>query len=163
MPTSLHICRLDLADPRHRHGLVTLLDEYARGHAGNGTGVPADALARLPAALAATPHYLGWLAFVDGEPVGLANCFIGFSTFRAQPLINIHDMAVTRRLQRQGIGRQLLAAIADEARARGCCKITLEVLSGNLAAIAAYRQAGFEPYGLDPAMGSAQFYEQKLY
>ena len=57
----------------------------------------------------------------------------------------------------------MLAQVEQEARARGCCKITLEVLSNNVAAIEAYRHAGFKPYGLDPKMGSALFFEKKFY
>ena len=48
------------------------------------------------------------------------------------------------------------------AREHDCCKLTLEVLTGNAAAINAYRNAGFGPYELDPAMGQAMFFEKKL-
>ena len=119
--------------------------------------------AQLPAVLAARPHYLGLLAFVDDEPAGVVNCFEGVSTFRAQPLLNIHDIAVSPRFQRRGVGRALLAAVEAEARARGCCKITLEVLEGNDGAVKAYLRAGYQPYALDPAMGRAMFFERKFY
>ena len=154
--------RLDLADPVHVAALLALLDEYAAGPTGRGHGLEASVKAALPAVLAARPHYLGWIAFVDGQPAGLVNCFEGVSTFRAQPLLNIHDIAVAARFRRRGIGAALLAAVEAEARARGCCKITLEVLENNVGAIAAYRRAGFEPYALDLAMGRAMFFERKL-
>ena len=88
----------------------------------------------------------------------MLNGFQGVSTFKARPLFNIHDIAVSPRWQRRGVGRALLAAAQAEARARGCCKLTLEVLQGNRGALAAYAQAGFEPYELDPAMGRAIFF-----
>jgi len=44
----------------------------------------------------------------------------------------------------------------------GCCKLTLEVLSGNVGAQKAYRAAGYAPYELDPQMGSAQFWQKRL-
>ena len=162
MSASADIAEIDLANPGHLAGLRALLDEYARTPEGGGAPLAADTLDRLPAVLAASGCYAGWLAFVDGTPAGLVNCFAGVSTFRARPLLNIHDIVVSAPFRRRGIGRALLAAAEAGARARGCCKLTLEVLEGNARAIAAYRQAGFAPYELDPAMGRAMFFEKKL-
>ena len=122
-----------------------------------------EALARLPSVLASRPHFHGWVAFIDGEPAGIVNCFEGVSTFRAEPLLNIHDIAVAAKFRRRGVGAALLDAVEAGARALGCCKITLEVLEGNTSAIAAYLKTGFEPYELDPAMGRAMFFERKFY
>jgi ribosomal protein S18 acetylase RimI-like enzyme len=74
----------------------------------------------------------------------MAICLLGFSTFRARPLINIHDIAVHPDFRGQGIGRALLDAVEQHAREHGCCKVTLEVRSDNEPAMAAYRRAGFE-------------------
>jgi ribosomal protein S18 acetylase RimI-like enzyme len=63
---------------------------------------------------------------------------------------------------RIGVGRALLAAAEAHALAHGCCKLTLEVLSGNDVAQALYRSFGFEAYSLDPARGGALFWEKKL-
>ena len=156
------IVRIDLTDPRHCAALFALLDEYAAGPTGRGYGLDAEVRHQLPALLAARPHYCGWLAYVGDEPAGVLNGFEGVSTFKARPLLNIHDIAVSPRWQRHGIGRALLAAAQAEALARGCCKLTLEVLQGNSGALAAYAQAGFEPYELDPAMGRAVFLEKPL-
>lgn len=153
---------LDLADPLHAQAMLALLDEYASGPTARGYGLEPDARERLPAMLAARPHYLGWIAFVDGEAAGFANCFEGVSTFLAKPLLNIHDIAVSPRFQRRGVGSALLAAIEAAARERGCCKLTLEVLEGNVGARRAYERAGFEAYALDPRMGRAAFMEKKL-
>jgi GNAT superfamily N-acetyltransferase len=159
----MQIVRLDPADAAHAQALIALIDEYAAGPTGRGTGLDRDVRARLPSVLAARPHYLGWLAFVDSNPAGLVNCFEGVSTFRALPLLNVHDIAVSRPYRRLGIATALLAEVEREARARGCCKITLEVLEGNIGAVAAYLQAGFVPFGLDPSMGQALFFEKKFY
>lgn len=158
----IEIRRIDLADPAHVRGLLAQLDAYAAGHTGSGSPLAPEVHAALPALLAAQPHYLGLLAFDGERAVGVANCFFGVSTFRARPLVNIHDIAVEAGWQRRGVGRALLARIEQEARARGCCKITLEVLEGNAPAIAAYAQAGFARYALDPAMGGALFFEKPL-
>ena len=158
----LRVVAIDLEQVEHREALVALLDQYASGPEGGATPLPAPVRESLPALLAATPHYRGWLAYLDDEPVGLMNCFAGVSTFRARPLLNIHDITVDPRYHRRGVGTALLAALDEVARAEGYCKITLEVLEGNSGAVAAYRKAGFAPYGLDPAYGAARFFEKKF-
>jgi GNAT superfamily N-acetyltransferase len=162
MNTSVAIVEIDLGQTVHVAALRGLLNEYASSLEGGSAALPAENLERLPATLAASGCYVGWLAFVDGQPAGLVNAFYGVSTFRAQPLLNIHDIVVSAGFRRRGIARRLLAAAEDAARCRGCCKLTLEVLEGNAPAIAAYRQAGFAPYSLDPAMGRALFLEKKF-
>ena len=117
---------------------------------------------RVIAGLAATPGAFSVLARQGGDVAGFANCLTGFSTFAAKPVINIHDFGVMPGHRGRGIGRKLLAAIESEAKKRGACKVTLEVLSGNEPARALYRSCGFGNYALDPAAGTAQFWEKKL-
>ena len=159
---ALSIALADYADPADAAVLVELLDAYARDAMGGGEPLSADVRERLPSALAAHVGAFSLIARVDGEPAGLADCFTGFSTFAAAPLVNLHDIAVLPRFRGRGIGRALLAAVEAEAKKRGACKLTLEVLSGNSPAIALYADAGFAQYGLDPAQGTAQFWEKKL-
>ena len=102
------------------------------------------------------------LAFSDGEAAGLAICIEGFSTFAGKPLLNIHDLAVTKKFRGHGIAKQLLARIEATARRLGCCKITMEVLEGNDIAQSAYRACGYAPYQLDPKMGRAMFWQNLL-
>jgi ribosomal protein S18 acetylase RimI-like enzyme len=45
---------------------------------------------------------------------------------------------------------------------KGACKITLEVLEGNIAAQKAYIKSGFKGYELDPSMGQAMFWEKPI-
>lgn len=156
------ISRVDYRNVKDRAQLVALLDLYARDPMGGGAPLGTHTRENLCDALAARPTALSLLAKIGTEAVGLANCFEGFSTFACQPLLNIHDLAVRPDYRGQGVGRALLDAIATEARARGCCKVTLEVLSGNAAAQALYARAGYKPYALDPAMGQAVFLEYKL-
>ena len=160
MSAAFEIVDVDLAQAEHCAALRTLLDAYARSPEGGGQGLPAEVLERLPAVLAESRCFTAWLAFSGSVPAGLANGFYGVSTFRAQPLLNIHDLFVAAPFRRRGVARALLAATEAAARSRGCCKLTLEVLEGNAAAIAAYRQAGFRPYTLDPAMGRAMFFDK---
>lgn len=162
MTHATEIVEIDLHSPAHLDALRGLLNEYASSLEGGGTALSSENLERLPATLAASGCYVGWLAFANDRPVGLVNAFYGVSTFRAQPLLNIHDIIVSAGFRRCGIGRRLLGAAESAARQRGCCKLTLEVLEGNTPAVSAYRQAGFVPYSLDPTMGRALFLEKKF-
>ena len=163
LAAGLRIDRLDPGKPQDAADLVRLLDAYARDPAGGGTPLSAEVQARLPAVLKARPHYAGWLAREEGVAIGLVNAFEGVSTFKAQPLLNVHDIVVDAAYRGRGVGRALLAAVEAEARGRGCCKLTLEALEGNLGAIALYQRFGFEAYALDPALGQAVFFEKWLH
>ena len=57
------------------------------------------------------------------------------------------NLAVTRLVQKQGLGRRLLNEAMDAARDRGCAEMFLEVRASNAAAITLYSTAGFEGVG----------------
>lgn len=152
----------DYRKPAHAEAVVALLDAYARDPAGGGTALAPEVRAGLPDALAARPQAFSVLAWEDGQAVGLVNCIEGFSTFACKPLVNIHDVVVLEGHRGRGIAQQMLARVEEEARARGACKLTLEVLSGNHSALRAYARNGFAGYQLDPSFGSALFLQKKL-
>jgi GNAT superfamily N-acetyltransferase len=156
------IIRADLARPEHAAALVRLMDEYASGQTGNGIGLSDDAKANLAAVLQARAGAHTLLAEQEGEFVGLLNAFEGFSTFACRPLLNIHDVVVTEAQRGRGIGRLLMEAAERLARELGCCKLTLEVLEGNVKAQAAYKSLGYAGYELKPEMGKALFWQKKL-
>jgi GNAT superfamily N-acetyltransferase len=152
----------DYADPRDAAEVATLLDAYARDPMGGGEPLAAEVRDAVVPGLAATPGAFSLIARLGGEPVGLANCFTGFSTFAARPLVNVHDVVVLPGLRGRGIGKALFAAIDSEAKRRGACKVTLEVLTGNEPAKALYASFGYSAFALDPARGIAQFWEKAL-
>ena len=125
------IVRADLANPSHAAAIVTVIDSYARDPAGGGQPLPADVRERLVPALREHPTTLVLLALAGDEPVGIAVCFFGLSTFKARPLLNIHDLAVVPSHRGKGLGRALLRAVEDHARRNGCCRLTLEVQDDN--------------------------------
>lgn len=88
------IVKADLDRPEHQSAIVALTAAYALDVMGNGGPLPADVLERLVPGLKAHPTTVILLAYVDGAAVGIATCFLGFSTFAARPLVNIHDLAV---------------------------------------------------------------------
>jgi len=158
---ALTIALVDYRDARDAADLVALLDAYARDPMGGGEPLRETSKARLADDLAANPQAFSLLARMDDRAVGLANCFMGYSTFAAAPLVNIHDLAVLPETRGKGVGKALLAAVEVEALKRGACKITLEVLSGNPARHL-YAREGYGDYQLDPATGHALFWQKRL-
>lgn len=139
----VRVIAADLDDPAQQRAIVDLTDAYAADPMGDGASLPDDVRGRLIAGLRRHPTTLVFLAYAGGEAVGLATCFLGFSTFAARPLLNVHDLVVLPGRRGRGIGRSLLEAAEREARARGCCKLTLEVTEQNRAARRVYERAGF--------------------
>ena len=139
-----------------------LLNAYASDPLGDGKPLPPEIPATLASKLAGVPGAFSVLAFVGGQPAGLVNVFQGFSTFKARPLLNVHDCYVAEFARGQGVCGKMLAEVEREAKRRACCKVTLEVLSNNAPAKKAYTRFGFEPYVLDPEAGPAQFWQKAV-
>lgn len=158
----LRVLPVNYQQPNDRSALVMLLDAYARDPMGGGQGLAQEVKARLCDDLAARPTAASFIAWLDGAPIGLINCIEGYSTFKARPLMNIHDIVVLPDHRGAGVGQALLSAAEQHARTRGCCKLTLEVLTGNARALKSYLDFGFAPYELDPAAGQASFMQKWL-
>jgi ribosomal protein S18 acetylase RimI-like enzyme len=142
--------------------VVALLDSYAHDPMGGSEGLSAYAKANVVAGLASRPQAFSILAWDGDTAVGLVNCIEGYSTFAAKPLVNVHDVAVLASHRGRGVGAAMLNLAEQMARERGACKMTLEVLSGNVGAARLYKNLGFAVYQLDPAMGQAEFYQKWL-
>ncbi len=159
---TLRVVAVDLENEAISTAWLELLNHYAHDPMGGGTGLSDYAKANLVSQLKDLPTFHGALAFTGDEAVGLINCFAGFSTFAAKPLLNIHDIVTRDDRRGQGVGQALLQWAEQRARQLGCCKLTLEVLSNNTRAMVAYQRAGFAPYVLDPAAGHALFLQKYL-
>lgn len=133
----------DLDDPRDTDALFAILDSYARGPGGQNAPLTDEARKALAPGLRAHPQTFALLAIDGDAPVGAAVCFIGFSTFAGRPFLNVHDLAVLPEQRGRGLGRALLEEAERRARARGCCKMTLEVNESNTGAQRLYRAFGF--------------------
>ena len=94
---------------------LDLLDHYARDPMGGGVGLSAYARTHLVDELKRLPTFHGALAWRGEKVVGLINCFAGFSTFAAKPLLNIHDIVVHADARRQGIGQALFERLVYDA------------------------------------------------
>lgn len=148
----------DYANPLHAEHIVAVTDAYARDVMGGSAPLPAHVLRELVPGLRATPGAMSVLAYEDDSPLGVANCFIGYATFRAKPLINIHDLAVLPQARGRGVGKALLDAVATRARHLGACRVTLEVLETNPAR-RLYEREGFA-YGEPPYLFMSRSLEQ---
>lgn len=162
MKFEAEVIEAQLALPEHQRAVVAMTAAYAMDVMGNGGPLPPDVLARLVPALREHPTTLVFLAYVAGEPVGIATCFVGFSTFAARPLINVHDLSVLPEHRGRGIGRALLEAVEQKARERAYAKVTLEVQEHNSQARRVYEAAGFTQALCDTDAGGALFYAKSL-
>ncbi len=162
MNENLSIRRADLADEADAATVVALLDEFARDPMSADAPLSDEVLERLIPGLRALPTSLVWFAELSGRAVGISVAFVGFSTFRAMPLINVHDLAVMPDARGRGVGRALLAAIESHARETGCCLLTLEVFENNLPAKGLYESSGFRQATYTEEAGGALFYKKPL-
>lgn len=162
MPSIIHVVRADLDDSRHQAAILEMTRAYAQDPMGNGRDLAEDVRRALVPGLRAHPTTLVFLAFEGERAVGIVTTFVGFSTFAARPLVNIHDLHVRPEAQGQGVGRRLMDAVEAEARARGCCKLTLEVQENNPRARALYERLGFTGAQYEAAAGAVLFRQKAL-
>jgi len=156
------VVEADLSLPEHQSAVVNLTAAYALDPMGQGAPLSDAVLRRLVPGLQRHPTTLILLAYADGRAVGLATCFVGYSTFAARPLLNVHDFAVLPEFRGAGIGRRLLAAIEDKAKALECCKVTLEVQEKNVKARSTYEAAGFQQATCETEAGGSLFYAKSI-
>ena len=143
MTTDFAIIEADLADPAQAAALIELFDRYMRDPMEGGAAMPPNLRRELVGGLLAHPASYVFLAYQADQPVGFAICFLGFSTFNARPLLNIHDISVLGAMRGKGVGAAMLARIELKARALNCCRLTLEVREDNHVARGLYRKFGF--------------------
>ena len=154
------ILRADLTDSFHQQAIIQLTNAYACDVMGGQQSLSPQVLENLIPGLQKHPTTIIFLAFIDSLPIGIATCFLGFSTFAAKPLINIHDLAVMPKYRGLGVGRALLEAVESLAAELDCAKLTLEVVQNNLAARSLYESVGFQQANYGEQGGGALFYSK---
>jgi GNAT superfamily N-acetyltransferase len=85
------------------------------------------------------------IAELDGTAVGFALFFHNFSTFLAQPGLYLEDLFVLPEHRAHGVGKALLARLAQVAVERGCARLEWVVLDWNESAIGFYEKLGARP------------------
>ena len=99
-------------------------------------GTPLDSPARFRALIAELTE--------DGTttPAGFALFFTSYSTWLGHHGIRLEDLYVTPALRQRGIGKALLARLAQIALDEGCPRLEWDVLHWNEPAIAVYQRLG---------------------
>jgi GNAT superfamily N-acetyltransferase len=82
---------------------------------------------------------------IDGVPQGFALFFHNFSTFEGKPGIYLEDLFVRPDARGSGLGKALLAALAQIAVERDCARLEWWVLDWNTPAIGFYKKLGAKP------------------
>jgi len=91
------------------------------------------------------PYAEAVLAEEAGEPIGFALFFYTFSTFLARPGLYLEDLFVLSEHRGRGVGRALLAHLANLAVERKCGRLEWAVLNWNHEAIRFYERLGAKP------------------
>lgn len=81
----------------------------------------------------------------NGEPLGFALFFHNYSTFLARPGLYLEDLFVREDARGRGVGKALLARLAQIAVERGCGRLEWAVLDWNAPAIGFYKNLGAVP------------------
>ena len=158
----LQITHVDYRNSQQGEDLVSLLNAYALDPLGGNAPLRDEVKDALPSKLSEVEGANSFIAYINDQPVGLLNAVMGFSTFNAAPLINIHDVYVAPEARGKGVVDALFAAIETVANELNCCKITLEVLEENGVAQSAYNRLGYKGYDLGEVGGEALFWQKKL-
>lgn len=159
---NINIIQANYNDSQQAKDIPYLLNKYACDPMGGGEVLDKYVLDNIANELNKIPHVFTVICYVNNQPAGLINCFEAFSTFTCKPLVNIHDVIVLEEFRGHGICQQMLEKVEEIALSKGCCKITLEVLSENKTAKSSYTRFGFSSYELDPKEGQALFWQKLI-
>jgi len=89
------------------------------------------------------PFFEALIARSGESALGLAVFFREFSTWRGSPGVYVQDLYVASEARGCGLGRQLMDAVLERARAWGATYCKLAVYGENTGAMAFYRRLGF--------------------
>ena len=156
------VIQANLEEASHQQIVLEMVRAFAQDTMADGEGLPTETQEHLLEELRKHPAKLIFIAFHEHQALGISICFLGFSTFLAKPLINIHDFYVKREHRRKGIGKLLLQAVEEKAIELGCGKLTLEVEENNHKALALYHGFGFSKVKYSDEAGTVLFRQKML-
>ena len=144
MPSPKKLVRIKMAARNDVTVLLTLIRELAAyEHMSDQVVITEADLSH--ALFSSPPQAEAVLAWHDNEAVGFALYFHTFSTFVGKPGLYLEDLFVRPKYRRHGIGRQLLAYLAQLAVTRGCGRFEWSVLNWNKLAIGLYQKVDASP------------------
>ena len=94
------------------------------------------------ALFAETPRLYCDIAEWDGAPAGFAVWFLNYSTFRGRHGIYVEDIFVKAAFRGRGIGKALMARLAQRCVEEGYARFEWAVLDWNAPSIAFYQSIG---------------------
>jgi GNAT superfamily N-acetyltransferase len=136
VPTILAFIRELALYEREPHAVVATEADLLR----DGWSLQPDGVT--PCLPSSTPRFTALIAELDGLPAGFALYFTSYSTWRGHHGIRLEDLYVTPEYRKRGIGKGLLARLAQIAVAEGCPRVEWDVLDWNAPAIAVYERLG---------------------
>ncbi len=139
----MEFIKIDIQSKEHQEAILSLMNDYMLDKMGVEKQLDPVLGKEIIEGLKVQNNYLGFLVKLDNNFVGLANCFVGFSTFKAKQLVNIHDFVVSPQSRGKGCGRFMLSNIISYAQEMNYAKVTLEVRYDNPNAQSLYKSVGF--------------------
>jgi len=131
-----------LAQPVDRDAVLALLVAQLRKH---GIDTPEAAIAfALDGLMANQERGAVLVAIVDRRVVGIAALSAMWTLEHGGPAMWLEELYVEPAHRQGGIGRLLLAAAGDAARARGALTLDLEVEASHVRAANLYAREGFQ-------------------
>jgi GNAT superfamily N-acetyltransferase len=94
------------------------------------------------ALFAPEPRLFCAIAEWNGEPAGFAVWFLNYSTFRGRHGLYVEDLFVRPEFRAKGIGKALMAHLAQRCVDQGLARFEWAVLNWNAPGIAFYRSIG---------------------
>jgi ribosomal protein S18 acetylase RimI-like enzyme len=142
--------RVWLAGEEDAQSVAELMARF-RDHMGRAEPSEGDIRATVEKLLAdEAAEYL--LAAPDGQeqPAGVCQLRYRLAIWTGADDCWLEDLFVASDARRSGLGRALVSAAFDRARARGCKRIELDVDEDNSSALALYRALGFSTESKPP-------------
>ena len=140
---NLQVIKCDFNNPDHCDNVLSLINAYMMDKMGNDAPMPENVKENLIQGFSSHPSIIVLLVKMNDRYIGLATTFMGYSTFQAKKLLNIHDIIILPEFRGKGIGRFLMKEVEKMATRMDCCKITLEVRNDNYVAQELYRTEGY--------------------
>lgn len=85
-------------------------------------------------------RYFAYLGYLNNQVIAYTIFFFNYSSFVAQPILYIEDIFILKKYRTQGIGRQILNFILQQAKKYSCCRVEWCVLNWNKPAIKFYER-----------------------
>ncbi len=123
-------------------GLMAQLNEFGHGQ------VDAGVEDRFRAMLVLPQHAIFVAQDDQGQIVGLLTASHRWTLWHMGPCALIEELVVDKGVRGQGVGRALIQAAIEWAKAQACSEVEVSTETDNAAAQAFYRRLGFESEAL---------------